>query len=1182
MRYLIIYLLVAVFLLPAAEIQWHAGNGLENWKGLFRLKCEYKHDLLVLTSIGYDSAIWCDQVRIDSEKLNTLEITYRATGIRAKTTGQLYYKNDRGRFSDSRRWNLPSMKGDGKWHTMRVTTSDLSDPESWSRGGIITQLRIDMADSPGGKIEISKIRFFYDPDVRPPKSMTEQLDGPVWKPVKPDFLPLPQKKISVPYFCGSMITHPRDTGKKAIYHLRKTFVLEDVPEYALLQFIADDRGVVYLNGKRALSVSTWEKTQSADVTKLLQKGQNIFAIEYENDKSAGGALADIQIILKNGKLLRVGTDKKFKALPVLKTGWTTCPPDSKDLAVTVNAPPPAAPWTKQLFYRDISTRLKFAGVKLDKTHYFSGETVQTTVVLIGKRPPLPTAVMLYQKTQSGLQLPPQEITLTKENTTCFTNKKWSFTAKVKLPQTLRDTTIQFHFQTAWHVDKEIKINVPYQNRKSFSENGNAIRTEVRKTPEGPRFFLNGKMVYPAISCIPRNSGPDPMQLDFRVLFPVSDWWIGKDHYDFSAFDLAVEQALKDYPDVLFFVQISTHPPVSWAKENPSEMAVTENGRISGHLKIGETPHSFSSAKALEDKRNAVRACIRYLESSPYANRIAGYRIIGGHTAEWIGWGYMHKWLFDYSRPAQDAFREYIAKNHPESGITEIPSEQERLTRLDGISSILDPGQQLAVIAYNRFYSASIADMLIELCKTAREASNNRKIIGSYYGYTLNTSSTPYFHVAGHYDLMRVLKSGAVDFLMSPQSYAIRHLGGTMGDMKPFQTIANHGVISLIENDMRTHALPSIWTNNYDQTLNAAQSLGIMGRDFGIALCRLQPVLLYTYYGKYHSEFSFPEMRPLMSAVRKAGDFCYNKRIRRKADIAFVVSEQSLNHLAYEKKYIRTGSRRQNFNHTGGVGNFPESALRLTGSLIAGQIDPLSRSGATCDYILAEDIANHLDDYKLWIFTDCIRYDDAFLSAVKELRKRKTTLFWLYAPGYCYKDQNSLQNMKELTGFTFGSVPSASAEILLKSGKYIGIKGEQLTPAFYVVEQDGVRSHGNYAGTDLCGFAEKKEGKSRSIFCGTYRFSAAEFRELAKKSGAHIYLESGDPIEANEGLFSLHARWEGRKTIHLKQKTDVIDVFNRRMIATGTDSFTFHAPLHSSWLFYCGPDAGELLRNLKKD
>lgn len=99
----------------------------------------------------------------------------------------------------------------------------------------------------------------------------------------------------------------------------------------------------------------------------------------------------------------------------------------------------------------------------------------------------------------------------------------------------------------------------------------------------------------------------------------------------------------------------------------------------------------------------------------------------------------------------------------------------------------------------------------------------------------------------------------------------------------------------------------------------------------------------------------------------------------------MVSEQSLNYLAYERKYVRTGGRRQNYNHTGAVGNFSEGALRLTGPLIAGQIDPVSRSGAICDYVLAEDIANHLDDYKLWIFTDCFSYDDAFLAAVKRLR-----------------------------------------------------------------------------------------------------------------------------------------------------------------------------------------------------
>lgn len=81
------------------------------------------------------------------------------------------------------------------------------------------------------------------------------------------------------------------------------------------------------------------------------------------------------------------------------------------------------------------------------------------------------------------------------------------------------------------------------------------------------------------------------------------------------------------------------------------------------------------------------------------------------------------------------------------------------------------------------------------------------------------------------------------------------------------------------------------------------------------------------------------MRPLMRGLRKTGDFLLKKQTGRKADIALVVSEQSLNYLAYERKYVRTGGRRQNYNHTGAVGNFTEGALRLTGPLIAGRSIP---------------------------------------------------------------------------------------------------------------------------------------------------------------------------------------------------------------------------------------------------
>lgn len=1172
----------AFFCADAVEVQWSRGSGLENWKALYRLKCAPVSEGLRLHSIGSDSSIVCEGLKLNPQNLNAVEITYKAAGIRRRTHGQIYFANDRGRFSDARRWNLPSMSGSGQWQTMRITSAALTDPDAWFKGGTVTKLRLDMEDEPGGEILISKIRFFHDPNVRPAKSMTSQLDGPVWPAVKPDFYPLKTKELhSVPYFSTGMVSHPRDNGRPADYYVRRSFVLPGKPEYALLQCSADDRATFYLNGKKAAFAPTWDKTISADVTGLLREGDNVLAIEYHNDRGAGGVLAEIQMRLADGQILKTGTDSEAIVSDRKSAGWNEPGFDDSDFVPAAwNPPPPGIPWTRQLDYRDISTTLRLLNVSLDRAAYSAGDTVKMTVQVKGKCPALPSGVMLHPATGAGLLLPPEEIRLTDENVQKISPDEWSFTIEYPLPRNLRDCRFRLEVKTAWQIDRNPAAELDYAGIAADPEKHPNITTEVRQTPQGPRFFLNGKMVYPAIACVPRNSGPDPMELDFRLLFPVGDWWLSKDKYDFSAFDLAVEQAFQAYPNVKFFVQLSTHPPVSWAEEHPNEMARTEDGRISRHLGIGETPHSFSSKIALEDKRKAVTACVKYLENSPYADRIAGYRIIGGHTAEWIGWGHMDKWLFDYSKPAQKAFVEYARISYPEAHIQGIPSVQQRLKRPNGTESLLDSKENTAEIAYNRFYSVAIADMLIDLCRTAKKACGGRKAVGSYYGYTFNTSGSIYFQGTGHYDLMRVLESGAVDFLMSPQSYGIRHLGETMGDMKPFQTIANHGILSIVENDMRTHALPPIWTNNYDQTLNAAQSVSIMGRDLGIALCRLQPLLLYTFYGKYHSEFSFPEMRPLMRDLRRTGEFCLKQKISRKADIALVVSEQSLNYLALEKRYVRTGGRRQNYNHTGAVGNFPTSALHLTGELISGQIDPVSRSGAVCDYVLAEDIANHLDDYRLWIFTDCFEYDEAFLAAVRKLRKRPVTLLWLYAPGYYRNGVNTLENMQTLTGFQFRKLASAPAEIQLADKSYLGIENEVSSPAFCIPAQPGVRLLGNYTGTPFCGFAEKQDGPSRSIFCGAYRFSAAFYRRLAAESGAHIYSDSGDPVEANEGLVTLHARWPGRKTIRLKQRSSVVDVYNHRLIADDADSFSFDAPLHSSWLFYIGPDAEKLLKELK--
>lgn len=1167
-------------MVSAADLCWEGSNSLSQWKAAYRIVCTPSDAGIKLTGIGRDAAIILAGQQINPQKINALEIKYRASGTRHTTHGQLYFSNSLGRFSDARRWNLPSLKGDGKWHTMLVTANELTDAAAWQNGGTVTSLRLDITDEPGGTIEISKIRLFHDPDLRPVKSAEQLLDGPVWPWTKPNFFPLSISKIKTSYFGGGMIAHPADNGRKGNFVLRKSFDLPSAPARAKLMFIADDSGALWINGRQALKTAgDWRRMNSADVTGLLKPGRNVIAIRYTNEGSAGGALADLQVLCTNGEYRKICSDDKFRAGTDGIAGWEQeIFDDSAWLPVVVMAPPPALPWDVKFDYIDISCPQKLISAVVAPEKVKAGDKAEIQIRLAGKIPALPTFIRLAGTKASGYALPDVIAELNKDNVRKLKSDEWEFRVSYPLSSLIGNTRITVKVEMAREIDRTPEVSFDCVGASPLSVKN--IRTEVRQTAEGPRFFLEGEMVYPVIACVPRNSGPDPMDLDFRLLFPIGAWWVGDKQYDFTAFDLAVEQASEAYPNVKFFVQVDTYPPKEWAKRNPGEMAIDENGRHSRHFT--ETTHSFSSPIALADIRHAVETCVRYLEHSPYADRIAGYRIIGGHTAEWIGWGYMDKKIFDYSGPAQKAFLSYIAKSFPQLKLSRIPSNAELMARpVDG-GNLLSPSDNLATIAYHYFYSQSITDMLIDLCRAARRACEGRKVIGSYYGYTINTTASPYFQVTGHYNLMELLKSGAVDFILSPQSYGIRHLGGTVGDMKPFQTLANHGVMSLIEDDTRTHALPPIRSNNYDQTITPEQSVGMMRRNLGIALCRQQPLQLYTFYGKYHSEFSFPEMKPLIRDLKRTGEFCWRNGVGRNADIALVVSEQSLNFLAYEKDYVRSGSRRQNFNHSGGVGNFPESFVRLAGGLISGQIDPIGRSGAVCDYILAEDIENHLDDYKLWVFTDCFNYDENFLNAVRKLRSRPNTLLWLYAPGYYHNLTANVENMEKLTGFRFEKLPSAPAEVKLTDGQYLGVQDDIMRPAFSVIPDSEVRVLGTYTGSNYVGFAEKQEGPSRSIFCGPYHFSASFYRNLARQSGAHIYLNSGDPTEANDALVLVHARWPGRKVVHLKKRCDVVDIFNKKVIARNVDRFEFEAPLHSSWLFYTGPNAGEFLKDLKRE
>jgi hypothetical protein len=170
-------------------------------------------------------------------------------------------------------------------------------------------------------------------------------------------------------------------------------------------------------------------------------------------------------------------------------------------------------------------------------------------------------------------------------------------------------------------------------------------------------------------------------------------------------------------------------------------------------------------------------------------------------------------------------------------------------------------------------------------------------------------------------------------------------------------------------------------------------------------------------------------------------------------------------------------------------------------------------------------------------------------------------------------------MESLTGIAFAPMSGqALAGVTVKSdGRYMGMPTVKVAQMFYPVRPDevlGVYEDGRP------GLTVSKPGNSLSFFSGTWQLDVPFIRTLAERAGVHIWCDTDDPIEANDCLFTLHARSSGLKTVHLPRKATVVDVFAKRIMVRDAEVFTFDAKLHSSYLFYFGADAEKLVSELR--
>lgn len=235
----------------------------------------------------------------------------------------------------------------------------------------------------------------------------------------------------------------------------------------------------------------------------------------------------------------------------------------------------------------------------------------------------------------------------------------------------------------------------------------------------------------------------------------------KDEPDFSIVDQNFDEILSVCPDALIFPRVNINLSFAWEREHPDELC--EYGL---HKR---TRASFASDVWAQEVREKLAMLIDYIENSRYAESVIGYQIAGGNTEEWFpfeDYGF-------YGKRAKEKFLKLCEEK-------QLEKNEEN---------------------YFRFASELTVQRIIELASAAKDAVDNKKIIGAFYGYTIGCPHRAQCHLA----LGKLLESDKIDFMCSPLTYVYgRQPGFDPYALIPIDSLKLHGKLYFSENDIRTH------------------------------------------------------------------------------------------------------------------------------------------------------------------------------------------------------------------------------------------------------------------------------------------------------------------------------------------------------------------------------------------
>jgi hypothetical protein len=663
-----------------------------------------------------------------------------------------------------------------------------------------------------------------------------------------------------------------------------------------------------------------------------------------------------------------------------------------------------------------------------------------------------------------------------------------------------------------------------------------------------------------------------------------------DPFDFSTVEARYGKIIDVDPRARFHLRLhfDFQPGDWWLKAYPGECEIASDGKLVGQ--------SYASEVWRRQVNEFLKAFAAHLDRTGLMDRITAFQPGAGGTGEWVrGTTSMYTLCGDYSEPMRRHFRSWLRLTYHDDlaefraawhnpGINfetaEVPSAEQQLqTRL---YTFRDPARERNVIDYYQCVADLSADLVIDFCRTVKEATEGTKLAGAFYGYLMELawnmgffdddprkdlegwpeSDYSTYQRSGHLGLRRVLESPYVDFLVCPYSYGFRGIGGDAPAMQPVESARLHGKLCIIEDDTRTYISQD---PNFGHVNSLSESIAVLQRNFSQVVTHGQG--MWWLFASVDPTRE-PAFAPWLRNFRELGDFLVQTDRAPSAEIAVLLDDESF---IYE-------SDRMNLD-------IP--------SIFQQRLWGLPRTGAPFDvYLLQDFIGGRLKPYKLYVFLNAVHLSRSRREALNlELRKDGRVALWIYAPGYL-EDGPSLEHMRDLTGFKFAMGRQPWGPLLhivdfthpitagLPQDIFWGTNNK-LSPIFYLDDPEArvlgqvVLAQGNCKP----GMGVKNFPQWTSIYVAAPNLPAPVLRGIAGFAGVHLYNRDGDVLYATRYLLAVHTVAGGDRTFRLpRQVEEVYDLFERSTVARAANEFRVTLRPASTALYYTGDAA--LLSKLK--